>query len=109
MTTDRFTTVATTDELRVGDPPIVAEIGNKWVALYNIEGEYYAIEDVCTHDGNPLAEGEVEGHVVICPRHGAKFDIKTGKVLSAPAYIDVPTYMVRVVGNEIQIGDKRVK
>ena len=99
-----FITVATTDELNVGDPPIVVEIGNKWVALYNIKGEYLAIEDVCTHDGNPLADGKVEDGVVICSRHGAKFDIKTGKALSAPAYIDVPTYQVRVIGNDIQIG-----
>ncbi len=99
-----FITVATTDELGTGEPPIVVEIRNKWVALYNINGEYFAIEDVCTHDGNPLADGEVQGCVVICPRHGAKFDIKTGKALSAPAYIDVPTYQVRLIGNEIQIG-----
>ena len=104
MTQSEFITVATTTELRADDPPIVVEIHNKWVALYNINGEYLAIEDVCTHDGNPLADGKVEGGVVICPRHGAKFDIKTGKALSPPAYIDVPTYQVRVIGNDIQIG-----
>lgn len=104
-----FITVATTDELRAGDPPIVVEIGNKWVALYNIKGEYFAIEDVCTHDGNPLADGEVQDCVVICPRHGARFDIPTGKALSAPAYIDVPTYHVRVIGNEVQIGGIKKK
>ena len=64
---------------------------------------YYAIEDVCTHDEGPLAEGQLTGCVIECPRHGATFDVKTGKALSAPAHIDIPTYNVRVVGKEIQI------
>jgi 3-phenylpropionate/trans-cinnamate dioxygenase ferredoxin subunit len=97
-----FITVAKTDELKVGDPPIVVDVENTWVAIYNIDGEYFAIEDTCTHDGNPLAEGTVEGSIVTCPRHGAKFDIKTGKCLSI--YADVRTYQVRVVGDEIQVG-----
>ena len=102
-----FVTVATTDELNPGDEPLVFEIDRRWIALYNLDGNYYAIEDVCTHDGGPLADGEVEGCVVACPRHGAKFDITTGKVLSAPALTDVPTFEVQVVGNEIKVGPKR--
>lgn len=102
-----FVTIGTIDELQPGDPPIIVEIRNKWVAVFNINGKYYAIEDVCTHDGGPLAEGHVEGCTIACPRHGAAFDLKTGKVLSAPAFTDVPAYEVRVQDSEIQIGERK--
>ena len=74
------------------------------VAVFHVDGRYCAIEDVCTHDGGPLAEGVLEGYVIECPRHGARFDIRTGAVVSAPAFAPVPTYEVRVVGDEIQVG-----
>jgi len=103
-----FVTIGAIDELQPGGEPIVVEINRKWVAVYNIDGEIYAIQDVCTHDGGTLADGDVtEGHIVMCPRHGAKFDIKTGKVLSAPALVDVPTYEVRLEDNQIQIGQRK--
>jgi nitrite reductase/ring-hydroxylating ferredoxin subunit len=97
-----FLTVATTDEIQPGQR-LVVEIGRKWVAIFNVEGEYYAIEDRCTHDDGPLAEGELRDCVIECPRHGARFDIRTGKVLSPPALIDVPVYAVRVEGDQVQI------
>lgn len=100
-----FITVAKTHELRPDDPPIVVEVNGRWVAIYNIGGEYFAIEDACTHDGNPLADGMVEDGIVTCPRHGAKFNIKTGKCLSI--YPDVAVYHVRVVGDDIQVGDQK--
>jgi 3-phenylpropionate/trans-cinnamate dioxygenase ferredoxin component len=102
-----FVTVGTTDEFEPGGEPIVVDINDHWVAVYNVDGEYYAIEDVCTHDGGPLAEGPLKGHIVECPRHGAQFDVKTGKVLSPPAYTDVASYAVRVVGNEVQVGERK--
>jgi len=101
-----FVTVAMTDELQPGDQPIVVEVGRRWVAVFNVDGEYYAIEDMCPHDEGPLAEGAVNGCIIECPRHGATFDLKTGKVLSAPAHVDVPTYAVRVDGDEIRIGNR---
>ena len=61
------------------------------------------MDDVCTHDGGPLAEGALEGDVIECPRHGARFDIRTGAALTLPAIEPVPTYAVRVVGDEIQV------
>ena len=105
MTTVDFVTVATTDELKPGDR-IVVELGRHWVAIFNVGGKFHAIEDICPHDEGPLAEGELNGHVIECPRHGATFDITTGQVLSAPAVVDVPTYQVRIESNEIQIAPK---
>lgn len=97
-----FTTVATTDEIAPGERMVV-ELGRRWVAIFNVDGQYYAIEDRCTHDDGPLAEGELKNCIITCPRHGATFDIRNGKVLSAPAYVDVPAYDVRVNDNNIQI------
>ena len=100
-----FSTVATTDEVQPGDR-IVVEVGRRWVAIFNVDGEYYAIDDVCTHDDGPLAEGELYGCIIECPRHGATFDVRDGKVLTAPALRDVQAYHVRVEGNEIQIAPR---
>jgi len=97
-----FVTVA-----RVGDIPVggvkVVRMGDLPIALYHLEGGYYAIEDLCTHDGGPLAEGTLEGDVVECPRHGARFNVKSGVALCLPATAPVPTYVVRVQGEEIQV------
>jgi 3-phenylpropionate/trans-cinnamate dioxygenase ferredoxin component len=101
-----FVSVARTDELDPGDRLIV-EIGRRWVAVFNIDGQFYAIEDVCPHDGGPLAEGELNGCVITCPRHGAEFDVRTGKVLKAPALVDVPSYEIRIQDDEIQVATSR--
>lgn len=79
-------------------------IGNDPVVIFNINGNYFAIRDVCTHDDGPLGEGDLEDHQVICPRHGARFDVRTGEVLSLPAVKDVPSYPIRLVGDQIEIG-----
>ena len=97
-----FTTVATITEVPPGERLIV-EIGRRWIVLFNVDGQYYAIEDRCTHDDGPLAEGELRGCEISCPRHGARFDIRDGRVLSAPALVDVPTFQTRILGEEIQI------
>lgn len=77
------------------------------VAVFNIDGEYFAIEDVCTHDGGTLVEGDVEGYEIECPRHGARFDLRTGKVTAPPAYEDVATYATRVQDGMVQVRDER--
>lgn len=82
----------------------VFEVDGRFVAVYNIGGELYAIEDLCTHDGNPLADGPVEGHEVICPRHGARFCLRTGAALSPPAYEPVATFAVAVRAGRLCIG-----
>ncbi len=73
------------------------------IALFNIEGTFYAIGDTCTHNGGPLSEGEVQGTTVTCPWHGADFDVKTGAVLGPPAFEGVPSYRVVVEGNDIKV------
>ncbi len=71
------------------------------VAVCNVDGKYYAIRDVCTHDDAPLDQGELDGCQIECPRHGAKFDVTTGKALCLPAVLPVPTYPIKVEGNDI--------
>jgi len=97
-----FTSVATVDELKPGER-MVAEVGRHWVAIFNVDGTYYAIEDVCTHDDGPLAEGDLNGCIISCPRHGATFDLRTGKVLTPPALVDVQSYDVQIQGENIQV------
>ncbi|MBV8222573.1 MAG: non-heme iron oxygenase ferredoxin subunit [Candidatus Eremiobacteraeota bacterium] len=77
---------------------VVDSIG---VLLCNVEGKIYAIEDVCTHDGGPLDQGELEGDHVVCPRHGATFDVRTGDALTLPAVLPVMTFEVSVQGDDI--------
>lgn len=101
-----FVTVAKTDEIKPGER-IVVEINRKWIAVFNVGGQYYAIEDLCTHDGGELADGELHGHEIACVRHGARFDIRNGKVTKAPALVDVPAYEVRVEGDEVQVGGRK--
>ena len=73
-------------------------VGPLMVGVFNVDGELYALEDRCSHDDGPLVEGdwEPEEAVVICPRHGSRFDLRTGRPLSLPAYLPVETYPVRV-------------
>jgi 3-phenylpropionate/trans-cinnamate dioxygenase ferredoxin subunit len=73
------------------------------VALFNVGGQYYAIEDVCTHDGAPLASGRFTGNYIVCPRHGARFDVCTGKALTMPAVEPVETYPVKIEDNDILV------
>ena len=98
-----FIKVATVDEIPVGGAKLV-EVDFVRVALFNLAGEIYAIEDVCTHDGGPLVEGKVvNGCEVMCPRHGARFDIRTGNALSFPAFEPTKSYAVQIDGNDVWI------
>jgi nitrite reductase/ring-hydroxylating ferredoxin subunit len=78
-------------------------VAGKTLALFNVDGSFYAIDNQCTHRGAPLAEGECTGTVVECPWHGAHFDLCTGAHLSPPAPSDVTAYKVQVVGDEVQV------
>ena len=97
-----FVKAARTDEVPPGQGKLVVVKG-KEIALFNIDGDIYALDNLCTHEEGPLAEGEVEGHEVTCPWHGAKFDIRTGEVLQDPAYEAVARYNVRVSGSDIEV------
>jgi len=81
----------------------VLETDDIVVAVFNVGGAFYAIEDVCTHDGEELTGGPVDGDQIICPRHGARFCVRTGKALTAPAYEDVSTFPVRVSEGRVQV------
>ncbi len=88
--------VAAVAALPAGTSKLV-EVNRTRIALFNLDGEIYAIEDVCTHDGGPLVEGKlVNGCQIQCPRHGARFDIRTGAALSFPAFEPTRTYAVQI-------------
>ena len=95
--------VGSVEELKVGERLFV-EIDGSPIVVLNIDGQYLAIGDVCSHDDGQVGEGNLEGFEIICPRHGARFDIQTGRVLALPAFVDIPAYPVRVVGDQIEIG-----
>jgi nitrite reductase (NADH) small subunit len=97
-----FVTVARTDELAPGKGKLI-EVNQKRIALFNVEGRYYAIDDTCPHLGGPLSEGDLEGEKVVCPWHGAVFDVATGEVTRSPAAIGVATYDVRIDGEQIAV------
>lgn len=81
----------------------VHEVGGVRIALCNVDGTFYAIDDVCTHDGGALDQGELEGNLVECPRHGARFDVTTGRPVVLPAVRPVKTYPVVVEGDEVKV------
>jgi 3-phenylpropionate/trans-cinnamate dioxygenase ferredoxin subunit len=96
--------VRVADVTEIPDPgKTLVEVAGEMIALFHVEGRYYALDDVCTHDGGPLADGLLEDHTIACPRHGAKFDIRTGKVLTMPATRDTVAHEVKVEGDDVLI------
>lgn len=98
-----YFTVARVDELGNGARKFL-DVDGEPIVVFNIAGQYFAIGDVCSHDDGPVGEGELKGTEIECPRHGARFDVRTGRALTLPAVADIPAYPVRVVGEEVQIG-----
>jgi 3-phenylpropionate/trans-cinnamate dioxygenase ferredoxin component len=98
-----YVAVATVEELPNGTRKFL-EVDGEPIAVFNIADTYYAIADLCSHDGGPVAEGNVYGHEIECPRHGARFDVRTGKVVSFPAVVDIPVYPVKVEGGQVLVG-----
>src|SRR6185437_10912339 len=96
--------VGPVEELPPGSVKIVVS-GSIAIGVYNLNGEFYAIEDRCSHDDGPLAEGDfdVEAGVAICPRHGSEFDVRTGRPLSLPAYLPVETFEVVVEDGVVKV------
>ncbi len=94
--------VANINDLAIGSMK-KCDINGQAIVLINLDGEFYAIEDRCSHDSGILSNGDIEGDQIICPRHGAAFCIKTGEVMCPPAYEDILTFPVRVVGDVVQV------
>jgi len=97
-----FIRVATRGELPKGGKKLV-EIDGRAIAVFNVDDAFYAIDDVCTHDGGPLAEGELIGCEIECPRNGARFDVRTGRPLCMPAIEPVSVHPVELRGEDIYV------
>jgi 3-phenylpropionate/trans-cinnamate dioxygenase ferredoxin subunit len=95
--------IANVNEILPGQR-IYIEVDRTPIVILNIGGLLYAVGDVCTHDNGPVGEGELDGTQIICPRHGARFDLCTGRAVKLPAIKGIPTYPVRVVNDLIEIG-----
>ena len=97
-----FTSVGKASDVPPGTAKVY-EVADRYIAVCNVDGELYAIDDVCTHDEGSLDQGELEGHEIECPRHGARFDVRSGEVTALPAVLPIDTFKVRVDGEDIEI------
>ena len=97
-----FVEVAKVGDLPPGQVRVVMAKGKR-LALANLGGQLFALDDICTHDGGPLGEGEILDESVECPRHGARFDVRTGRVVALPAVRPVAVYHVRVEGEKVLV------
>jgi 3-phenylpropionate/trans-cinnamate dioxygenase ferredoxin subunit len=102
-----FHICARIEELPNGDRLFV-ELDGEYIVIFNIGGDIYAIADLCSHDDGPLGDGEIEDHSIVCPRHGARFDLRTGEALTMPAVLDIPAYPVRVKDGHIEVGVPKI-
>ena len=103
-----WVTLCASDEIPAGQREVFG-VNNRWIAVFHVSDKYYAIEDLCTHDGNVLAfdnqdkPSKLIDYEIECPRHGGRFDIRTGEATRSPADIDVPWYEVRVTDGQIEV------
>lgn len=97
-----FVKVATTSEIASEQAKCV-DVEGKRIAVFNLNGEFCALDDTCPHRGGPLSEGLIDGEDVVCPWHGARFRIRSGEVTAPPAAQGVARYPVRVTGEDIEI------
>jgi 3-phenylpropionate/trans-cinnamate dioxygenase ferredoxin subunit len=81
----------------------VVEVGDEDVALCNVDGQVYAVANVCTHDDGPLGDGYLHGDEIECPRHGARFNVRSGQVRVLPAIVPIPTFAVKVEGEDVWV------
>ena len=102
----RWIRVCAQSELLPGEFKVAYD-GDVPIAVFNIDGDLYAVEDVCTHDGGDLAGGELHGYEVECPRHGARFDVRNGAVRCPPAYEPIATFPVKVENGAVFSRDNR--
>ena len=92
---------------RVADIPdpgkLVVEVDDRLVVVFRVGGQFYCLDDVCTHDGGPLGEGRLEDHTIACPRHGAKFDIRDGRALTMPATKPTSVHEVKIENEQVHV------
>jgi len=100
-----YVAVAKANEIEEGVVKVV-RVGDAPIGLTKVDGELFAFADVCTHDDGPVAEGELDEYIIECPRHGAKFDIRTGKVRQLPAVTPIPVYAVQVEGDTVLVSKR---
>ena len=105
-TMPEWTDVCPESELTPGNYKVV-DVDDVLIAVFNIDGEYHAMEDNCTHDGDCLTGGEVDGDEIICPRHGARFSIRTGEALTPPAWEPVATFPCKIENAKVYVRDDR--
>jgi nitrite reductase/ring-hydroxylating ferredoxin subunit len=98
-----FVKVAVATDLPPGELMLV-EVGDERIMLANVDGQFYAVPDECTHAGCSLSDGELDGKLIECPCHGSQFDMQTGEVVSPPAYEPLTLYSVKVEGFDILVG-----
>lgn len=98
-----YVEIAPASELPNGER-LYLEVEGKAIVIFNIADQLFAIGDICTHDDGPLGDGDLEGFNIVCPRHGAEFDVKTGKAVQLPAVVDIPAYPVQIRDGTIYLG-----
>jgi len=99
----KFIEIARVDQLPAGERLFV-DVSGKSIVIFNLAGKLYAIGDVCSHDNGPVGDGDIDENEIICPRHGARFEIRSGKATSLPAIVDIPAYPLRVENGMIVLG-----
>ena len=97
-----FVKVANVEEIPTGRVKVI-ELEDEDIAVCNVDGEFYAVANVCTHDGGPLGDGFLHGDEIECPRHGARFSVRSGEVRVLPAIVPIPTFELKVEGDEIWV------
>ena len=98
----RFLDVASVDDLADGQKTVI-EADDRMLVLVRIGDEFFCLDDVCTHDGGPLSDGCFDGHTLACPRHGAKFDVRTGKAVTMPATQPTTAYVTKVENGRVWV------
>ncbi len=97
-----FVKIAEVDEIPVGEI-LAVNVNHREIVICHTEDGFYAVADECSHDSGPIGLGDLDGHEVVCPRHGARFDVKTGDVTGPPAVVGIDTYELKVENNDILV------